>query len=36
MGFDPETGVMSEEEVEGRRVFAGGVIERMWAWVTRN
>jgi HCOMODA/2-hydroxy-3-carboxy-muconic semialdehyde decarboxylase len=36
MGFAPDTGVMSEEEVEGRRVFAGGVIERMWAWITRT
>jgi len=36
MGFDPDSGVMSQEEVEGRRVFAGGVVERMWAWITRN
>jgi hypothetical protein len=36
MGFDPDSGVMSQEEVDGRRVFAGGVVERMWTWITRS
>lgn len=36
MGFDPERGLLDAGEIEARQVFAGGVVERMWAWLTRE
>lgn len=30
MGLDPKTGRLSEEEIVSRKVWAGGVVERMW------
>jgi HCOMODA/2-hydroxy-3-carboxy-muconic semialdehyde decarboxylase len=36
MGCDPEQGLLDAEEIEARRVFAGGVVERMWAWLTED
>lgn len=35
MGFLPETGLLSGEEIVSRQVYAGNVIERMWTWMTR-
>jgi HCOMODA/2-hydroxy-3-carboxy-muconic semialdehyde decarboxylase len=34
MGSAPETGLLTPEEIIARQVFAGGVVERMWAWLT--
>jgi HCOMODA/2-hydroxy-3-carboxy-muconic semialdehyde decarboxylase len=36
MGFAPETGLLTPDEIIARQVFAGGVVERMWAWLTQN
>jgi HCOMODA/2-hydroxy-3-carboxy-muconic semialdehyde decarboxylase len=36
MGFAPESGRLSAEEIAARQVFAGGVVERMWAWLNRE
>lgn len=36
MGFDPEQGLLDSSEIEARRVFSGGVVERMWAWLARD
>lgn len=33
-GFDPERGMLTEEEVSTRNGFDGGVVERMWAYLT--
>ncbi|MFW2828763.1 class II aldolase/adducin family protein [Sphingomonas sp. ID0503] len=33
-GADPETGLLDAEETAARQVFAGGVVERMWAYLT--
>ncbi|OAO00280.1 aldolase [Sphingomonadales bacterium EhC05] len=33
MGFEPDTGLLSPAEVVARQVFAGGVVERMWAYL---
>lgn len=35
MGFSPDEGLLSADEITARQVFAGGVVERMWAWLTR-
>jgi HCOMODA/2-hydroxy-3-carboxy-muconic semialdehyde decarboxylase len=34
MGIDPETGLLSPEEIAARQVWAGGVVERMWHHLT--
>jgi HCOMODA/2-hydroxy-3-carboxy-muconic semialdehyde decarboxylase len=34
MGFAPETGLLDAEEVAARQVWAGGVAERMWDYLT--
>ena len=36
MGFNSEEGLLDSSEIEARRVFAGGVVERMWAWLTEE
>lgn len=36
MGFDPATGLLDTDEIAARQVWAGGVVERMWAWLTRE
>jgi HCOMODA/2-hydroxy-3-carboxy-muconic semialdehyde decarboxylase len=36
MGLDPELGLLDPDEIEARCVFAGGVVERMWAFLTRE
>jgi HCOMODA/2-hydroxy-3-carboxy-muconic semialdehyde decarboxylase len=38
MGFEPQSGsgCLDAGEVVDRQVFAGGVVERMWAWLTRG
>ncbi|WP_221796425.1 class II aldolase/adducin family protein [Aquisediminimonas sediminicola] len=36
MGFDPSNGLLDEVEIHARQVFAGGVVERMWDWLTRT
>ncbi|MGD9665055.1 MAG: class II aldolase/adducin family protein, partial [Novosphingobium sp.] len=35
MGFAPDSGLLNAEEVTARQVWAGGVAERMWTWLTR-
>jgi HCOMODA/2-hydroxy-3-carboxy-muconic semialdehyde decarboxylase len=35
MGYAPEAGLLTPDEITARQVFAGGVVERMWAWLTR-
>jgi HCOMODA/2-hydroxy-3-carboxy-muconic semialdehyde decarboxylase len=35
MGFAPESGRFSPDEISARQGFAGNVVERMWAWLTR-
>ncbi|MCB2050347.1 MAG: class II aldolase/adducin family protein [Novosphingobium sp.] len=35
MGFAPDSGLLNTEEVTARQVWAGGVAERMWTWLTR-
>jgi len=34
IGADPESGVLDADETSARQVFAGGVVERMWAYLT--
>lgn len=36
MGFDPGAGVLSDTEIAARQVWAGGVAERMWDYLTRG
>jgi HCOMODA/2-hydroxy-3-carboxy-muconic semialdehyde decarboxylase len=36
MGFAPETGLLDPDEIAARQVWAGSVVERMWAWLTRD
>jgi HCOMODA/2-hydroxy-3-carboxy-muconic semialdehyde decarboxylase len=36
MGFDPATGQLIGDEITARQVFAGGVVDRMWRWLTRE
>jgi HCOMODA/2-hydroxy-3-carboxy-muconic semialdehyde decarboxylase len=36
MGFPPDGGLLTQAEVEARTVFSGGVVERMWRWLTRT
>jgi HCOMODA/2-hydroxy-3-carboxy-muconic semialdehyde decarboxylase len=34
MGFDPDAGSLDTEEIAARQTWAGGVIDRMWAYLT--
>lgn len=34
LGGAPEVGLLSPDEILARLVWAGGVVERMWAWLT--
>ena len=34
MGFGPQSGLLSPDEIVARTVWAGGVVERMWRWLT--
>jgi HCOMODA/2-hydroxy-3-carboxy-muconic semialdehyde decarboxylase len=34
MGFPPAQGLLELREIETRQVFSGGVVERMWRWLT--
>jgi HCOMODA/2-hydroxy-3-carboxy-muconic semialdehyde decarboxylase len=36
MGFDPQAGMLDDAEIEARNIWAGGVVERMWQWLTRG
>jgi HCOMODA/2-hydroxy-3-carboxy-muconic semialdehyde decarboxylase len=36
MGFDPAQGVLDTDEILARQVWAGGVVDRMWQWMTRD
>jgi HCOMODA/2-hydroxy-3-carboxy-muconic semialdehyde decarboxylase len=36
MGFGADTGLLDADEIRARRVFAGGVVERMWDWLTQD
>jgi HCOMODA/2-hydroxy-3-carboxy-muconic semialdehyde decarboxylase len=36
MSFAPDTGLLTPDEITARQVWAGGVVERMWAWLTRE
>jgi HCOMODA/2-hydroxy-3-carboxy-muconic semialdehyde decarboxylase len=36
MGFAPETGLLDADEVAARQVWAGGVAERMWDYLTSD
>jgi HCOMODA/2-hydroxy-3-carboxy-muconic semialdehyde decarboxylase len=36
MGFDPGQGVLDTDEILARQVWAGGVVDRMWQWMTRD
>lgn len=33
MGFDPQAGLLSPDEIVARTVWAGGVVDRMWSWL---
>jgi len=33
---DPEEGLLTPDEISARKVFAGGVVERMWDFLTRS
>jgi HCOMODA/2-hydroxy-3-carboxy-muconic semialdehyde decarboxylase len=36
MGFDAASGVLDGAEIVARQVWAGGVVERMWQWMTNE
>jgi HCOMODA/2-hydroxy-3-carboxy-muconic semialdehyde decarboxylase len=36
MGFAAGSGLLSPSEIAARQVWAGGVVERMWAWLTHE
>jgi len=36
MGFAGDGGLLNDEEIQARQVFTGGVVERMWDWLTRD
>jgi HCOMODA/2-hydroxy-3-carboxy-muconic semialdehyde decarboxylase len=36
MGLPPQSGCLSTDEIAARQVFAGHVVERMWAWLTQT
>jgi HCOMODA/2-hydroxy-3-carboxy-muconic semialdehyde decarboxylase len=35
MGFDPDSGLLDADEITDRQIFAGGVVDRMWAYLGR-
>jgi HCOMODA/2-hydroxy-3-carboxy-muconic semialdehyde decarboxylase len=36
MGLEPDSGLLNPEEIAARQIWSGGVVERMWAWLTRE
>ena len=34
MGFDPATGLLDACEIRARQTLSGGVVERLWQWLT--
>lgn len=36
MGFPPDAGCLDQAEIAARQVWSGGVVERMWDWLTRE
>lgn len=36
MGFQPQTGLLDDAEIAARQIFDGGVVSRMWAWLTHK
>jgi HCOMODA/2-hydroxy-3-carboxy-muconic semialdehyde decarboxylase len=36
MGFAAGAGLLTPDEIAARQVWAGGVVERMWTWLTRE
>jgi HCOMODA/2-hydroxy-3-carboxy-muconic semialdehyde decarboxylase len=36
IGSSPLEGLLEAQEIEARQGFAGGVVERMWAWLTEG
>lgn len=36
MGLDPASGLLTDAEIEARQIWAGGVVERMWQWMTNE
>jgi HCOMODA/2-hydroxy-3-carboxy-muconic semialdehyde decarboxylase len=36
MGCDPAQGLLNAEEIAARQVWSGGVVDRMWQWMTRH
>jgi HCOMODA/2-hydroxy-3-carboxy-muconic semialdehyde decarboxylase len=36
MGFAPDTGLLDPDEIAARQIWSGGVVERMWAWLSRD
>jgi HCOMODA/2-hydroxy-3-carboxy-muconic semialdehyde decarboxylase len=34
MGLDPAQGKLGDDEILARQTLAGGVVERMWSWLT--
>lgn len=34
MGAGPQHGLLDEDEIRARQTLAGGVVERMWSWLT--
>jgi HCOMODA/2-hydroxy-3-carboxy-muconic semialdehyde decarboxylase len=35
MGVDPASGLLSEDEITARQIWSGGVVDRMWRWLSR-
>ncbi len=35
MGLEPKSGCLNDAEIAARQVWSGGVVERMWDWLTR-
>ena len=33
MGLEPDSGLLDEDEISTRQVFAGGVVDRMWKYL---
>lgn len=36
MGCDPASGLLSAEDIAARQIWSGGVVERMWRYLTAN
>ncbi|NYH97165.1 class II aldolase/adducin family protein [Novosphingobium marinum] len=36
MGFDPAGGLLESDEIAARQTLAGGVVDRMWRWLTES